>query len=66
MYVPRHSIVVSTLLVALVSTASAKDVRISIPKRSKPTPVQKLNQEGVKEVQKHQYKKAKATFYKAY
>jgi Flp pilus assembly protein TadD len=28
--------------------------------------VQKLNQEGVKELQKHQYKRAKATFYKAY
>jgi Flp pilus assembly protein TadD len=66
MHVPRYSIVVTTLLLALVATASAKDVRISIPKQSKPTPVQKLNQEGVKEVQKHQYKKAKATFYKAY
>ena len=66
MFVPRQLIVVSALLVALASSASAKDVRISIPKRSKPTPVQKLNQEGVKEVQKHNYKKAKATFYKAY
>jgi Flp pilus assembly protein TadD len=66
MFVPRQLIVVSALLVALASSASAKDVRISIPKGSKPTPVQKLNQEGVKEVQKHNYKKAKATFYKAY
>jgi Flp pilus assembly protein TadD len=66
MFVPRQMIVVSVLLVALASSANAKDVRISIPKKSKPTPVQKLNQEGVKEVQKHNYKKAKATFYKAY
>ena len=43
-----------------------KDVTISIPKRTKPTPVQKLNQEGVKAVEKHQYKKAKSLFYKAY
>ena len=41
-------------------------MRISIPKRTKPTPVQKLNQEGVKAVEKHAYKKAKALFYKAY
>src|SRR5512135_2505793 len=66
MSVPRQLIVVFTLLVALATVAAAKDVRISIPKRSKPTPVQKLNQEGVKEVQKHNYKKAKALFYKAY
>jgi Flp pilus assembly protein TadD len=66
MFVPRPLIVVSTLLIALACSASAKDVRVSIPKQSKPTPVQKLNQEGVKEVQKHNYKKAKATFYKAY
>ena len=33
--------------ILLVSSAAAKDVRISVPKRTKPTPVQKLNQEGV-------------------
>lgn len=51
---------------ALALSAAAKDVTISLPKRTKPTPVQKLNQEGVKEVEKHNYKKAKALFYKAY
>ena len=66
MSVSRNLIVVSALLLALCGSASAGDVRISIPKRTKPTPVQKLNQEGVKEVQKHNYKKAKALFYKAY
>lgn len=54
------------LLGALAVPAVAGDIRISIPKRSKPTPVQKLNQEGVKELEKHDYKKARATFYKAY
>lgn len=66
MFVPRQMIVVSALLAALALPATGKDVRISIPKQSKPTPVQKLNQEGVKQVQKHNYKKAKAIFYKAY
>ena len=44
----------------------AGDIRIPLPKSSKPTPVQKLNQEGVQAVQKHDYAKAKKFFYKAY
>jgi Flp pilus assembly protein TadD len=59
-------IVTPLLAGTLAVSANAGDVRISIPKRTKPTPVQKLNQEGVKEIEKHDYKKAKATFYKAY
>jgi Flp pilus assembly protein TadD len=66
MSVSRQLTVVFALLIALTAFASADDIRISIPKRTKPTPVQKLNQEGVKEVQKHHYKKAKSLFYKAY
>jgi Flp pilus assembly protein TadD len=66
MSVSRRLLVISCLLSTLAVSAAAGDVRISIPKRTKPTPVQKLNQEGVKELQKHAYKKAKALFYKAY
>jgi Flp pilus assembly protein TadD len=66
MSVSRQLTIVFALLIALTATAGAKDVRVSIPKRTKPTPVQKFNQEGVKEVQKHHYKKAKSLFYKAY
>jgi Flp pilus assembly protein TadD len=64
----RRLILIPLLLSALALSAIADDhdVRISIPKRTKPTPVQKLNQDGVKEVQKHAYKRAKALFYKAY
>ena len=62
----RRLILIPLLVSALALSASAGDVRISIPKRTKPTPVQKLNQDGVKEVQKHNYKRAKALFYKAY
>jgi Flp pilus assembly protein TadD len=51
---------------AIATGAHAGDLRIKIPKRSKPTPVQKLNQDGVKAVQKHDYEKAKRLFYKAY
>jgi Flp pilus assembly protein TadD len=39
---------------------------IKIPRRSELTPVQRLNREGVKAVQKHDYKSAEALFYKAY
>ena len=47
-------------------TLQAQNLHIRLPKRSKPTPVQKLNQDGVKAVQKHEYDKAKKLFYKAY
>jgi len=44
----------------------AGEFRLSLPKRTKPTPVQKLNQDGVKACQKHDYARAKKLFYKAY
>lgn len=46
--------------------SQAKDLRINFPKRSDPTPVQKLNQQGVKEVKRHRLEKAERIFYKAY
>jgi Flp pilus assembly protein TadD len=46
--------------------AHAKDLRITLPKRSKPTPVQKLNRDGVKAIEKHNYEEAKKLFYRAY
>jgi Flp pilus assembly protein TadD len=52
-------------MVFLVCAANAQ-LRITLPKRSHPTPVQKLNQDGVKAVQKRDYEKAKKLFYKAY
>ncbi len=64
-----HFLVTSLMLLALaVPTAFAKDkeVRIPLPKRSKPTPVQNLNREGVKALSKHDYDKAKKLFYQAY
>jgi Flp pilus assembly protein TadD len=46
--------------------AQGKDLKITLPKRSELTPVQRLNREGVEAIQKHQYEKAKTLFYKAY
>ncbi len=42
------------------------ELRINIPKSTKPTPVQQLNREGVKAVQKHQLERAEKLFFKAY
>src|SRR5271156_3265741 len=44
----------------------ARDLTITLPKRSELTPVQRLNRQGVEAIQKHQYDKAEAIFYKAY
>ncbi|HZQ68634.1 MAG TPA: hypothetical protein VFA68_08955 [Terriglobales bacterium] len=65
----RNQGIRSILVVAVVLSALqlwAGDLRITIPKRSKPTPVQALNREGVKAIQKHQIEKAQKLFYKAY
>ena len=60
-----------TLVAALVATAFAPllragDVRITIPKRSQLTPVQRLNRDGVGAINRRQFSKAKSLFYKAY
>lgn len=66
MFRPRF-LVVALFVVSLgASTLLAGDVRIPLPKKSKYTPVQKLNRDGVSAVEKHQYDKAKKLFYKAY
>jgi tetratricopeptide (TPR) repeat protein len=44
----------------------ARDIRITLPKRSGLTPVQRLNREGVDAVRKQEYEKAEEIFYKAY
>jgi Flp pilus assembly protein TadD len=59
------SIAALTLAVSLIS-ASASELKIPLPKRSKETPVQQLNREGVKEIEKHNVGRAKRLFYKAY
>src|ERR1700704_2871694 len=46
--------------------AGAQQVRIPLPKKSKYTPVQALNRDGVAALKKHDISKAKRLFYKAY
>ena len=50
----------------LVPKVLAGDLRITIPKRSHLTPVQRLNREGVEAVKENHLDKAKACFYRAY
>ncbi len=52
-------------LVALLAGAQA-ELRIPLPKKSKYTPVQQLNRDGVAALKKHDIDKAKRLFYKAY
>jgi len=61
----RSRILGFALLLSFVSLC-AQDLRITIPKRTQPTPVQKLNHDGVKAIEKHDYAAAKKLFYKAY
>jgi len=56
----------AAVLGTFASLAHAHDLKITLPKRSKPTPVQRLNREGVDAVRKHQFEKANALFYQAY
>ncbi|HLK53044.1 MAG TPA: tetratricopeptide repeat protein [Candidatus Angelobacter sp.] len=46
--------------------AGAQQVRLPLPKKSKYTPVQQLNRDGVAALKKHDIPKAKRLFYKAY
>ena len=59
----------SVLALFLISggvAAHAQQVRIPLPKKSKFTPVQQLNRDGVAALKKHDISKAKRLFYKAY
>lgn len=51
---------------AVAKPAHAAGIRITIPKHTEATPVQKLNREGVKEIKKHHLDKAEKLFYRAY
>ena len=60
-------LIAAAILVSLGCEAGfAKDIRVTLPKGSHATPVQKLNREGVDAVRKQQYEKAEGLFYKAY
>jgi Flp pilus assembly protein TadD len=59
--------IVTLVAVGALPAAQASDGRtIMIPLRSRMSPVQRLNREGVEAVKRHQYDKAQSLFYKAY
>lgn len=62
----RRGGTVAALLIVLALGATAGDLHIKIPKRTKPTPVQTLNQDGVKALNKHDLAHARRDFYRAY
>ena len=70
--VPLKTMRLRTISVLLLSfsffaaQATAQQLRLPLPKKSKYTPVQKLNRDGVAALQKHQIDKAKRLFYRAY
>jgi Flp pilus assembly protein TadD len=47
-------------------SAWAGDIKLTLPKRSELTLVQRLNRDGVEALRKHQYEKAEGIFLKAY
>lgn len=67
---PKHLKLLGVIVTAaslLSPPARAKDrVELDIPLRSKMSPVQRLNREGVEAVKKNQYERAEGLFYKAY
>src|SRR5215475_8263209 len=62
----KLTIGISMLALVLPAVVYAGDLRIPLPKRSKITPVQELNREGVEALRKNQFTKARSLFYKAY
>lgn len=54
------------LLLAQTVAGEEHTLRIPLPKKSKYTPVQQLNRDGVQALKKHDVNKAKRLFYKAY
>jgi Flp pilus assembly protein TadD len=54
------------VIAGLAQIARAGDLKLTLPKRSHLTPVQRLNREGVEAIQKQHYEKAETLFYQAY
>ncbi len=59
-------IIIAFVALSLPSSWGRDPVKITIPRHTQLTPVQRLNREGVDAVRKHEYDKAEALFYKAY
>jgi Flp pilus assembly protein TadD len=62
----KSFVIIAFAAFSLQSSWGRDPVKITIPRRTQLTPVQRLNREGVDAVRKHDYNKAGALFYKAY
>lgn len=61
-----YVLTLTTLACFSVIQSRATGIKISIPKHTEPTPVQKFNREGVNALQHHDLRKAERLFYRAY
>lgn len=66
MYFTLRRFVPLALLAFVPAMPAQSRIKITIPKYSAPTPVQRLNREGVEAVAKRRYEKAETLFNKAY
>jgi Flp pilus assembly protein TadD len=66
----RKPLILLAIIAVLVSfgppNARARDLKLTLPRHSELTLVQRLNREGVDAIRKQQYEKAETLFYKAY
>jgi Flp pilus assembly protein TadD len=66
----RKSLILLVIIAAMASfgppNARAGDLKLTLPRHSELTLVQRLNREGVDAIRKQQYEKAETLFYKAY
>src|SRR5580658_1238946 len=66
----RKPLILLTIIAVMLSfgppNARAGDLKLTIPRRSQLTLVQRLNREGVDAIRKQRYEKAETLFYKAY
>ena len=68
MFAKRLSVlaIIAVMVGSAPQIARAGDLKLTLPKRSHLTPVQRLNREGVEAIQKQNYEKAETLFYQAY
>jgi Flp pilus assembly protein TadD len=66
----RKALILLAIIAVMVSfgppNARARDLKLTLPRHSELTLVQRLNREGVYAIRKQQYEKAETLFYKAY
>ena len=62
----KSLLVAAIFLLGMQISWAREGLRITLPRRTQLTPVQRLNREGVDAIKKHDYDRAGVLFYKAY